>query len=95
MSEVRDQYLVAAYKLSKKGGPEWFEFVEAFKLYVSSELERGLSSPTDSILVSFGMSRSLLTLRDDLINIEKLADKLEARAREIKNREMRNRDVAR
>lgn len=77
MSEARDNYLLAVYKLSKYTGPEWFEFVEAFKLYVAAEIERGLSSPTDGIPIAWGMSRALVTLRDDFINIENTAAKLE------------------
>jgi hypothetical protein len=77
MSEVRDNYLISAFKLSKHAGPEWFEFVEAFKLYVGYELERSLSSPNGDIAVAFGMGRCLIQMRDDFIGIEQKASKLE------------------
>jgi hypothetical protein len=77
VSEARDNYLLAVYKLSKYTGPEWFEFVEAFKLYVATEIERGLSSPTDGIPIAWGMSRALVKMRDDFVGIEAIASKLE------------------
>ena len=77
MSEVRDNFLIATFKLSKHAGPEWFEFLEAFRLYVGSEIERGMSTPSEAIPITFGMSRALMKLRDDFISIEIIASKLE------------------
>lgn len=76
MAEARDQYLLALYDLSKADPSRWATFVEAFKAYTMSELERITTSPPDSALVAIGFGRKMKELRDDFVGIEALAGKL-------------------
>jgi ABC-type uncharacterized transport system permease subunit len=76
VSEARDEYLKAMFRLSKRGGPEWFEFVEAFRVFTAYELERSLSTPTGEALKALGMNQRMIELRNDFIDIEKIASKL-------------------
>lgn len=76
MSEARDEYLKAMFRLSKRGGPEWLEFVEAFRVYTAYELERNVSVPTGEAVKALGMNQRMIELRNDFVDIEKTASKL-------------------
>jgi len=64
-------YLRSAYLVAKNSPAAWIDFVEALKMYVASELERATTAPNSEAQVVLGMSRRLLEIRDDFINIEK------------------------
>ncbi len=76
MSEVRDEYIRALFDLSKSDPAKWATFLEAFKTYTSSELERLLSSPSSEAQTSLGMGRRMRELRDDFVGIQALMDKI-------------------
>jgi hypothetical protein len=76
MSEVRDEYIRALFDLSKADPARWATFVEAFKAYTMSELEKGLTVQIELAGVFVGSSRKMKELRDDFIGIEGLAEKL-------------------
>jgi hypothetical protein len=63
------------YVMAKNSPAAWIDFVEAFKLYVASELERSLTAPASESQVALGMNRRLLEMRDDFINIEERANR--------------------
>lgn len=76
MSDVRDAYIKALFELSKADPAKWATFVEAFKVYTWSELERMTTSPADVALVAIGMGRRMRELRDEFVSIEAIASKL-------------------
>ena len=75
-NEVRDEYIRALYALSKTDPAKWATFVETFKAYTASELERITSATQDTAGIAIGFGRKMKELRDDFIDIEKIADKL-------------------
>jgi hypothetical protein len=76
MAVVRQTYLKATYLLAKNSPAAWADFVEAFKLYTTYELERSLTTMTSEAQVALGMSRRMIELRDDFIHIEERGGKL-------------------
>jgi hypothetical protein len=76
MAVVRQQYLKATYQLAKNSPAAWVDFVEAFKLYTAYELERSMTTMTAEAQVALGMSRRMLEIRDDFVNIEERGGKL-------------------
>jgi hypothetical protein len=66
-------YLRMTYVLAKNSPSAWIDFVEAFKIYVASELERSMTAPSAEAQVALGMNRRLLEMRDDFVNIEEKA----------------------
>ena len=76
MAEVRDEYLRALFELSKADGAKWANFVETFKAYTVSELERITTSTAEHAGIAIGYGRRMKEQRDDFVHIETLADKL-------------------
>lgn len=77
MRTVRDDFIAALFQLSKASQPEaWDKFLRVFDSYVAYELERGLSSQTQDVLISVGMGRRLREMRDDFKNVEEIYRKI-------------------
>jgi hypothetical protein len=76
LAEVRDEYIRALFDLSKVDPAKWATFVEAFKAYTVSELERITTSTVDNAPIAVGFGRKMKELRDDFIGIEALMDKI-------------------
>jgi hypothetical protein len=76
MSEEREEYIKATYKLAKAAPREWLEFVMRFDSYTRAELEKGIGTSNADMAVSLGMGRRMVDLRNDFRDVEKLADKL-------------------
>lgn len=74
--QVRDEYILALYALSKVSPEAWQTFVVAFKEYTHYQIEQGLSAPTDMAEMSLGMGRMIKDLRDDFISVEAIAAKV-------------------
>ena len=75
-NEVRDEYIRATFDLSKVDPAKWATFVEAFKAYTVTELERITTSTVDNAPIAIGFGRKMKELRDDFIGIEVLMDKI-------------------
>lgn len=71
---ARTTYLRAALAVAKNSPAAWQDFLEAMKLYTASELERATTASSSEAQAVLGMSRRLLELRDDFINIEERAN---------------------
>ena len=80
MSSERDEYLKALYALSKSDPSTWATFVEAFKTYTVTELEKITTSSVENAPIAIGFGRKMKELRDDFVDIEKIADKLRKQA---------------
>jgi len=76
LTEVRNEYIRATFDLSKADPAKWATFLEAFKAYTISELEKGLSVPIELAGVFVGSSRKMKELRDDFVGIQALMDKI-------------------
>lgn len=76
MSEQRDEYIKAMYRLAKAAPAQWLEFVARFDAYTQAELELGIGTSNADMAVSLGMGRRMVNLRNDFRDVEKLADKL-------------------
>jgi hypothetical protein len=76
MAVARQTYLKATYLLAKNSPAAWADFVEAFKLYTAYELERAMTAMTLEAQVALGMSRRIVEIRDDFVNIEERGGKL-------------------
>jgi hypothetical protein len=76
MAVARQTYLKATYLLAKNSPAAWADFIEAFKLYTAHELERSTTAMTADAHIALGMSRRMLELRDDFVNIEERGGKL-------------------
>lgn len=79
MSEARDEYIKATYRLAKSAPGEWLEFVARFDAYTLAELERGIGTSNADMAVSLGMGRRMVDLRNDFRDVDKLAEKLKVR----------------
>jgi hypothetical protein len=80
LGNSREDYIKALYDLSKTDPAKWATFVEAFKAYTAYELERITSATQDTAGIAIGFGRKMRELRDDCIDIEKIADKLRKQA---------------
>lgn len=69
-NSARSLYLRSAFLVAKNSPAAWLDFVEAFKMYVASELERSQAAQTSEAQVVMGMNRRLLEMRDDFIHID-------------------------
>jgi hypothetical protein len=76
MAEVRDEYIRALFDLSKVDPAKWATFVESFKAYTISELERITTSTPDNAMIAIGFGRKMKEQRDDFIGIETLMGKI-------------------
>jgi hypothetical protein len=74
--DVRDEYIVALYALSKSDPSRYATFVEAFKAYTLFELERMTTAAPDNAQTAIGFGRKMKELRDEFINIEAIAVKI-------------------
>jgi hypothetical protein len=72
----REEFIRATYALSKRDPQAWVEFRDAFTAYTAHELERAAGTPLSEAVVTLGMARQLVSLRNDFIGIEELATKL-------------------
>jgi hypothetical protein len=75
-NEVRDEYIRALFDLSKVDPAKWATFVEAFKAYTVTELERITTSTVENAPIAVGFGRKMKELRDDFIGIQALMDKI-------------------
>ena len=75
MAEIREQYIKSTYLLAKSNPAAWAEFLVAFSQFTAYEMERALKTPTSEALITLGMMRRMVELRDDFMGIEKLAEK--------------------
>ena len=76
MDNEREEYIRTLYELSKTDPAKWATFVEAVKAYTAAELERITTSTVEAAAIAIGYGRKMKELRDDCVNIEKIADKL-------------------
>ena len=75
-NEVRDEYIRALFDLSKVDPAKWATFVEAFKAYTVTELERITTSTVENAPIAVGFGRKMKELRDDFVGIEALMGKI-------------------
>jgi hypothetical protein len=75
-SEARDEYIVALHALSKVSPDAWATFVEAFKVYTAYELEKITTAAPEHAPIAVGFGRKMKELRDDIVGIEQLAQKI-------------------
>lgn len=76
LSEQREEFIKATYKLAKAAPAHWLEFVARFDAYTKAELEAGAGTSNADMAVSLGMGRRMISLRNDFRDVERLADKL-------------------
>jgi hypothetical protein len=76
MADIRDEYIRALFDLSKTDPAKWATFVEAFKAFTVSELERITQSTPETAQIAIGFGRKMKELRDDFIGIETLMSKI-------------------
>lgn len=79
MSDAREEYIKATYKLAKAAPVDWLEFVARFDAYTAAELETGIGTSNADMAVSLGMGRRMVNLRNDFRDIEKIAEKFKVR----------------
>ncbi len=72
----RNEFIRAAFSLSKSDPRAWEEFMIAFDEYVKYELEKATASPSGEAQIILGMSRRLLDIRNDLRDIVTLMSKI-------------------
>lgn len=75
-TKARDNFLVAAFHLSKAAPAPWYEFEIMFRAYVSDVTEMAVRGHPESALVAHGHAQGLLALRDEFANLQATFDKL-------------------
>lgn len=73
---ARTNYLRSLFTLSKSDPRAWEDFVQAFYIYVESELEQATKAPSPEAMVALGMSRRLLDIRNDIRDLTTLVQKI-------------------
>jgi hypothetical protein len=76
MTEARDAYLRAMFKLSRANAAEWATFVEAFKSYAAEEIERTLTAASHDAQFGIGYGRRMRDMRNDIVRIESIPESL-------------------
>jgi hypothetical protein len=74
--DTRENFIRATYILAKSSPMAWHDFYEALNVYTTSEIEKGLGTTTDEAMIALGMSRRLVSLRNDFRDIERLGQKI-------------------
>lgn len=72
----RVTFIKATYALAKQNPHAWAEFFVAFNAYTLYELEQGTAGSTEYIPIAMGMSRRMLSMRNDFRDIETLMGKI-------------------
>jgi hypothetical protein len=72
----RDMFIKATFALAKRNPSEWAEFNIAFNAYTVDEMEHAAGTSTESLAVSTGMSRRMVSLRNDFRDIEMLMNRV-------------------
>ena len=76
MTEARNEYIKAAFTLSKSDPRAWEEFMVRFEVYAAEELERALRAPVVEAQMALGYSRRIVDIRDDFRHIVTLMSKI-------------------
>jgi hypothetical protein len=76
MSEIRENFIIETYRLSRIAPLVWRDFETAFRAYVAEFTEAAVRTPTGDALVAHGKASALLALRDDFQKIEETYKKL-------------------
>ena len=76
MTEVRNEYIRATFDLSKADPAKWATFLEAFKAYTASEMEKLTASLPENAAMAVGYGRKMKEQRDEFVGIQALMDKI-------------------
>ena len=76
MNEARNEFIRTTFKLAKSNPAEWADFIAAFNVYTIVELEMATRTTTGDMAISLGMSRRMVSLRNDFHGIEGLMEKI-------------------
>lgn len=74
----REGFIRATYALAKRDPQGWAEFLVAFDMYTNDELALSTSSSVDTLALSVGGARRLVSLRQDFNNLEDLMKRFES-----------------
>lgn len=69
---VREQFIIDSYRLSRHAPQVWGEFLISFRMYVTERCEEALKAPPEIAHTAHGRAQSLLALRDDFQKLEDL-----------------------